>query len=297
MDAFLTGRAFSDFLFGLADGVIISLVALSLVLIWRSTHILNFAQGAMAMFATYLGMGLLTHNVGYWYCVVISVIAGMVIGGLSERLLLRPLYGKPEINPIVVMVGLLLLIEAVLSSIWSTNTRAIPTPVSSNYWQLHGLPLGLSPFAVLTIAVAVGVAAGIGALFKYTNIGLRLRASAVAPEVSRLLGVRVGRMLTLGWILSLGVGSVAAILYTSSAGLTPNAMDGIFVYGFVAAVVGGLESSTGAIVAGLALGMMEAYIPDYYNSNYLEFAVLILLVVVLVIRPQGLFSKKVTRRV
>jgi len=297
MDAFLTGRAFSDLLFGIADGVIISLIALSLVLIWRSTHILNFAQGAMAMFAVYLGMGLLSYNVGFWWCVLVSIVAGVVLGGLTERLLVRRLYGAPEINPIVVMVGLLLLLEAVMGAIWSSTPRGITTPVSSNYWQLHGLPLGLSPFTMLEIGAAIAVALGIGALFKFTKLGLQLRASAVAPEVSRLLGVRVGRMLTLGWMLSLGVGTVAALLFCSVNGLTPTQMDGIFVYGFAAAAIGGLESPTGALVSGMVLGVMQAYMGDYYNSNDIPFATLMLLIIVLMIRPQGVFSKKITRRV
>jgi len=298
VDGFLTSRILSDLLYGVTDGVTISLVALSLVLIWRSTNVLNFAQGAMAMFATYVGMGLLSYNLAYWWCVLISVVAGMALGGLVERTVVRRLYGKPELNPIVVMVGLLLVLESTAAAIWGSTARSLPTPFSFEYWQIGGKPFGLSPFAVFEIIAAVLAAAAIGALFRFTKIGLQLRASALAPEVSRLLGVRVGRMLTLGWVLASGVGALAAVLVSSDiSGLTPGVMDTIFVFGFVAAAIGGLESPVGALVVGIALGILDAFITDFWNPNYVTIATLALLVVVLMIRPQGLFSKRIARRV
>ena len=201
---------------GLAQGVIYSLVALSLVIIWQSTHILNFAQGAMAMFATYVGMTLIDRNIGYWWCVIISVMVGMLLGGLTERVLIRPLYGKPEINPIVVMVGFLGVLEALAAAIWTSTTRNIAEPFSQIFWHDHGNLVYLSPFIIFQIVLAIGIMLIVAALFRFTKLGLQLRASALAPEVSRLLGIRVSRMLTIGWILSAGVGAVAAVIQASA---------------------------------------------------------------------------------
>jgi branched-chain amino acid transport system permease protein len=295
---FLTSKPVTEILFGLVNGLTIGLVALSLVLIWRSTRVLNFAQGAMAMFATYVGLGLISHDVGIWWCVLVAVVAGLVLGAVVERGLVRFLYGKPEINPIVVMVGLLLALESIAGAIWSTQPRDMPTPLSTQYWEINHKTFGLSPMAVLEIAVALGVALAIWALFRFTKVGLQLRAAAVAPEVSRLLGVRVSRMLTLGWALSTCVGVIAAILFTwSGQPFTPSLMDGIFVYGFVAAAIGGLESPAGALLAGVVLGLGQSFIQDYSSSNYITPWFLVLLIVVLMIRPQGVFTKKIARRV
>ncbi len=283
---------------GLATGVIYSLVALSLVIIWQSTHVLNFAQGAMAMFATYIGMTEIDRGIGYWWCVIISVVVGMALGGLTERVLIRPLYGKPEINPIVVMVGFLGVLEALAAAIWTSTTRNITEPFSQIYYQDHGHLVFLSAFIVFQILLAIGIMLLVAALFRFTKLGLQLRASALAPEVSRLLGIRVGRMLTIGWMLSAGVGAVAAVIVASgNFGLFPTDMDGIFVAGFIAAAVGGLESPIGAVAGGLLIGLAEQFILAYWSPNVAPLGGIIILVLALMIRPQGLFSKSVSRRV
>jgi len=299
VDPFLTSRIVSDVLSGLTNGVIYGLVALSLVLVWRSTGILNFAQGAMPMFATYLGMGLLSYHLSYWPCVAIAIVAGFAIGGLTERVLVRGLYGKPEINPIVVMVGFLIVLEGVAAAIWSTLPRGLPSPFSSIDWQLGGKPIAMSDFTVYEIVTALIVMTAVAMLFRFTKLGLQLRASALAPEVSRLLGVRVGRMLTIGWMLSTAVGTITTILVASNffTGLTPQVMDGIFAFGFIAAAVGGLDSPVGAIVAGVGIGIILQFVGDYLNSNAIILVALAILIVSLMVRPNGLFSKSTARRV
>ena len=299
MDPFLTSRLVTDVLGGLTNGVTYGLVALSLVLIWRSTGVLNFAQGAMPMFATYVGFALLSYHFGYWPCVMVCLIAGLLLGGLTERLLVRGLYGKPEINPIVVMVGFLIVLEAVAAAIWSSTPRSLPSPFSAIHWQLAGKPFALSPFTVYEIATALVVMALVAALFRFTKLGLQLRASALAPEVSRLLGVRVGRLLTLGWMLSTAVGVITAILVSANffSGLTPTVMDGIFAYGFIAAAIGGLESPVGAIVAGVLLGVVNQFVTDFVNQNAVIIIALGILVVSLMVRPSGVFTKSTQRRV
>ena len=297
MGNFLSSRIVTDLFGGLATGIVIALVALSLVIIWQSTHILNFAQGAMAMFATFVGMNLVFHGVNYWLCLLISVVTGMVAGGVTERVLIRPLYGKPEINPIVVMVGFLGVIEAVIASIWVNNFNTVPSPFSQIYYQSHGHTILVSPFIFYQVVLALGIMAGIALLFRRTNLGLQMRAAALAPEVSRLLGVRVNRLLTLGWIISSGVGTVAAVIVSTGQTLAPTNMDGIFVSAFIAAAVGGLESPVGAIVAGLLIGLTEQFILDFWSTSVAPLSGVIVLVVGLSLRPQGLFTKNVTRRV
>jgi len=299
MGAFLASRNVSDILSGLVNGVVYGLVGLGLVLIWRATRVLNFALGALATGGAYLGLGLLSYNVPFWWCFLLCIPAGMVLGGLTERLLVRPLYGKPEINPIVAMVGLLILIEAVVSSIWGTRQRSIIPPFSYIYWHVGSHVVELSPLATFQIASAAVLALAIGALFRFTNLGLQLRASALAPEVSRLLGVRVSRMLTLGWMLACGVAAVAAVIVSSGfiSGLTPSGMEAPFAAGFIAAAVGGLESPGGALVGGISLGILESFVTDYLNPNLVLPYSLLVLIVVLMVRPQGLFTRRVVRRV
>ena len=299
MSSFLTSRNVADVLNGITNGVIYSLVALSLVLVWRSTRILNFAQGAMAMIATYVGFAALAPSTNYWVSMAVAIVAGLVIGGLTERVIVRGLYGKPEINPVVAMVGFLLVLESVAAAIWSTSSRGLPTPFSMVDWQLNHKPVAMSPFALYEIVTALVVMTVIAALFQFTKLGLRLRAAAIAPEVSRLLGVRVGRMLTLGWMLSSAVGAVTAVLVASNyfTGLTPTAMDGVFAFGFIAAAIGGLDSPVGALLSGISLGIILQFVGDYLNSNAIILVALGMLIVSLMVRPNGVFTRSAQRRV
>ncbi len=299
MNALLTSRVVSDILTGVTNGVIYSLVALSLVLIWRSARLLNFAQGAMAMIATYVGFVAIAPHANYWVAMATSIVAGCLIGGLTERGLVRWLYGKPELNPVVAMVGFLLVLESVAAAIWSTSSRGLPSPFSPIDWQLGGRPLALSPFAAFEIVTALVVMGFIAAIFRFTKLGLRLRAAALAPEVSRLLGVRVNRMLTIGWVLSAGVGAVTAVLVASNyfTGLTPTAMDGVFAFGFIAAAIGGLDSPGGALISGVTLGVVLQFVSDYVNANDVILVALGLLIVSLMVRPSGVFTRDAQRRV
>jgi branched-chain amino acid transport system permease protein len=299
MDAFLISRNVSDVLDGLVNGMVYGLVALGLVLIWRATRVLNFALGAIATGGAYIGLGLLSYHVPFWWCFALAIPAGMLIGGLTERFLVRPLYGKPEINPIVAMVGLLIFIEAVVGSIWGTQKRPVVPPFSFIDFHVGTGVIALSPLSLFQIVSAVTLAIAIAVLFRFTNLGLQLRASAVAPEVSRLLGVRVSRMLTLGWMLACGVAAIAAAIVSAGffSGLQPSGMEGPFAFGFIAAAVGGLESPSGAIVGGVALGVLESFVTDYFNANLVLPYTVLVLIIVLVVRPNGIFARQVVRRV
>jgi len=293
----LTSRIATDFFGGVTSGIVIALVALCLVIIWQSTNILNFAQGAMSMFAAFVGMNLVFHGVNYWLCLLIAVLAGMVSGGLTERVLIRPLYGKPEINPVVVMIGFLGVVEALAASIWNNESATVPPPFSLTYFESNGHTILISPNAIFQVTLAVGVMLLVALVFRYTNIGLQMRAAALAPEVSKLLGVRVDRLLTLGWIVSSGVGAIAAVIVSTGQTLAPTNMDGIFVSAFIAAAIGGLSSPVGAVTGGVLIGLTNYYVLDFWSPNIAPLTSVVVLVAVLFVRPQGLFTKNTTRRV
>ncbi len=297
MSTLLTSRIMTDVFGGITSGAVIALVALCLVIVWKSTNVLNFAQGAMGMFATFVGMNLVFHDTNYWLCLVLSVATGLVVGGLTERVLIRPLYGKPEINPIVVMVGFLGLLEALVPAIWASSFNTVPSPFSQVYFQSHGNTVLLSPFVLYQIALALGVMLVVALLFQYTTLGLKMRAAALAPEVSRLLGVRVNRLLTLGWMLSSGIGALAGVIVSTGHTLDATNLDGIFVSAFIAAAVGGLESPLGAVIGGLLIGLAQQFILNYWSANLAPLAGVIVLLISLAIKPQGIFTRTVTRRV
>jgi branched-chain amino acid transport system permease protein len=284
---------------GVSDGVIYAAVGLSLVLIWRATRVLNYAQGGMAMFTSYVALIVINATGNYWLGFVVALATGLIMGGVVERVVIRPAAGKPHLNTVIVTIGLLILVEGVAGMIYGSKNRSFPTPYSIVGAKVGGFDLGegSSPSAIFT-AVAVLAAAGLLAvLFRYTAVGLRMRASAFSGTVAQLMGVRVGRITTLGWALAGLIGALAGMLVTPQTFLYPNSMDSIFVLGFTAAVIGGLDSPGGAIVGGLILGVLLNYVTGYVGSNLPELAGLALLVLVLMFRPSGLFASTATRQV
>lgn len=294
----LSSRLVNDLVLGATSGIVISLLALSLVIIWQSTQLLNFAQGTMSMFATYIGLTTIDRGVNQWVAMLLAILAGVAVGAVTERVLARPLYGQPELNAIVVMIGFSILLTTVMASIWSPDPKYYTAPVSTVFFQSGGMPTGLSPYGLFQLLVGVGVMVIVALVFRFTKLGLQLRASALAPEVARLLGVRVNRMLTIGWAFSIAVGVVAGIVTSfGDFGLSPSVLDSLFVLGFIAAAIGGLSSPTGALVAGLLIGEVTQLVSDYFNSGYALFSSVVILIVVLMWRPQGLFSKNTDRRI
>ncbi len=284
---------------GVSDGVIYAAIGLSLVLIWRATRVLNYAQGGMAMFTAYIALIVINATGNYWLGFIVALAAGLIMGGVVERVVIRPTAGKPPLNAVIVTIGLLILIEGLAGIIYGSKNRSFPTPYSIVGAKIGSFDLGegSSPSAIFT-AVAVLAAAGLLAvLFRYTAVGLRMRASAFSGTVAQLMGVRVGRITTLGWALAGLIGALAGMLVTPQTFLYPNSMDSIFVLGFTAAVIGGLDSPGGAIVGGLILGVLLSYVTGYVGSNLPELAGLALLVLVLMFRPSGLFASTATRQV
>lgn len=286
-----------DTLSGVSAGMIYAAVALGLVLIWRSTRILNFAQGGMAMITTYIASALLERSVGYWAAFAVALVAGLVLGAATERMLIRPVEGRSPVDAVIVAIGFLIFLEALAGAIWGASPRGFPAPFSQVDYIVGGRAIAFTPFDVFIVLAVMALMALMLVLFRYTEVGLRMRASAFAPEVARLLGVRVNRMLTLGWALAAMAGALAGLFVAPAVFLSPNYMDSILIYGFTAAIVGGLESPFGSLVGGLVTGLAISYVGGYLGSSFEGAGALGLLVVVLMVRPSGLFSRVQARRI
>jgi branched-chain amino acid transport system permease protein len=282
---------------GIATGMIYAAIALSLVLIWRGTRILNYSQGGMAMFTTYIAWLVIRDTGSYWAGFAVALAAGLVLGSVLEVVVVRPTENKPPLNAVIVTIGLLILLEGAAGIIYGGQYRSFPAAFSIKGLKVGSIGLGISPNDVFTAAAVLAAALILALVFRYTSVGLRLRAAAFAPAVARLLGIRIGRVLTLGWALAGLFGALAGVLVTSSTFLYPNSMDSIFVLGFTAAVIGGLDSPLGAVIGGIVLGVVLSYAGGYLGSNLVLVYGLAALVLVLMIRPTGLFSSATVRRV
>jgi branched-chain amino acid transport system permease protein len=282
---------------GIAVGMIYAAIALSLVLIWRGTRVLNYSQGGMAMFTTYIAWVVIRHSGNYWLGFVVALASGLVLGAVLERTVVRPTEGKGPLNSVIVTIGLLILIEGVAGIIFGGQYRSFPPAFSVTGLKIGSVALGISSSDVFTAVAVLAAAAALALVFRYTAVGLRLRATAFSQNVARLLGVRIGRVLTLGWALAGLFGALAGVLVTPSTFLYPNSMDAIFVLGFTAAVIGGLDSPVGAVVGGVLLGVVLSYAGGYIGSELVLVYGLVILALVLMIRPEGLFSAAKTRRV
>jgi branched-chain amino acid transport system permease protein len=282
---------------GLSAGMIYAAIGLSLVLVWRGTRVLNYAQGAMAMFTSYIALLVINATGNYWLGFAVALASGLVIGTVVERVVIRQVTGKPPLNAVIVSIGLLIGLEGLAGLLFSSDNRSFPPAYSINGLSIGSVALGITWNDVFTAVAVLAAAGAFAAVFRYTSVGLRLRATAFSPAVARLLGVRVGRMLTLGWALAGLLGALAGMLVTPSTFLSPNSMDVIFVLGFTAAVIGGLESPTGAVAGGLILGIVLSYAGGYLNSQVVNLFGLAALLLVLMLRPSGLFSSAPARRV
>jgi branched-chain amino acid transport system permease protein len=291
-------REFIQFtLGGISFGMVYAAIALSLVLIWRGTRILNYSQGAMAMFTTYIAFTVIGHTGNYWAGFAAALAAGLVLGAVIERTVIRPVENKPPLNAIVVTIGLLVFLEGLAGIIYGGQYRSFPPAFPITGLRAGSVALGISRNDVFVAGAVLAAALGLAVLFRYTSAGLRLRAAAFNAYAARLLGVRVGRVLTLGWALAGLIGALAGVLVSPATFLYPASMDSIFVLGFTAAVIGGLDSPVGAVVGGLILGVALNYVGGYLGSNLVPIFGLAALIVILMIRPSGLFSAGTSRQV
>jgi branched-chain amino acid transport system permease protein len=284
---------------GVSFGMIYAAVALSLVLIWRGTRLLNYAQGGMAMITTYIAIEVIYHTGSYWAGFVVALVAGVLLGAVCQLTIIRPTMNKPPLNGVIVTIGLLVLLEGLAGIFFGGQFRSFPTAFSVTGLRVGGTPLGVSRYDIFVAAAVLVATLALALAFRYTSAGLRMRAAAFNATIARLSGIRVARVLTVGWALAGLLGALAGVLVSPSTFLYPNSMDTIFVFGFTAAVIGGLDSPVGAVTGGLLLGLALSYAGGYLPSgaNLVPVVALGILVVVLMVRPDGLFSATKVRRV
>jgi branched-chain amino acid transport system permease protein len=282
---------------GITNGAVYAAVALALVMIWRATRIINYAQGAMAMFTTYIALIVIRHGAPYWLGFVVALAAGLVIGAATERILVRPVESRPPLNAVILSLGVLILLEAIAPMLFGGQTQSFPTPVSNIDLVAGGTTLDFSPFDLFTVGAVLVAMLLLFLVFQRTTLGLRMRAAAFNPEIARILGISVGRMLTLGWALAALLGALAGMLAAPSVYLYPSNMDEVLVFGFTGAIIGGLESPAGAVAGAVGVGLALSYVSGYIGSDLAPLGGFVILIVVLMLRPQGLFSFGTQRQV
>jgi len=283
---------------GLATGGIYASLALALVMIYQATDVVNFAQGEMAMFATYLAWSMLNAGLPYWLAFVATLAIAFVGGVVIQRVIIRPVEGAPILTIVIVTLGLLVILNSVAGWIWTYLQKPFPSPFSSEPFRVGGIVIGSHD--VGEIAVTLVVLSLLFAFFRFTPLGLAMRAAAQNPVSSRLAGIRVGWMLALGWGLAAVFGAVAGLMVAPVLTLDPNMMGGIQIYAFAAATLGGFGSPVGAVIGGFIVGITENLVGTYVSfiGTELKLTVaLAMIIVVLLVRPAGLFGRAVVRRV
>jgi len=279
---------------GIATGGIYASIALALVMIYQATHQVNFAQGEMATFSTFIAYSLVTAGVPYWAAFAATVAVSFLLGLVIERVLLRPVAAAPELTLVGVFIGLLLILNALCGWIWDYTIKPFPSPFGST--PLFGGMI--SSHELGSMAVTLGMLLLVYLFFRHTRLGLAMRAVSYNPQSSRLVGIRVGWMLALGWGLAAAIGAVAGMMIAPVVFLDPNMMAGTLLYAFAGALLGGLDSAVGAVLGGFLVGVIETLGGTYLVGTELRLTLaLVIIAGVLVAKPSGLLGRAVTGRV
>jgi branched-chain amino acid transport system permease protein len=284
---------------GVALGSVYGSLALALVLVYRATHVINFAQGELAMFTTYIAYELMLHGLSYWEAFAATLAIAFALGTVLQVTLIRPVQHRSVIATVIVTVGLFILIDGVVNWIWGGDYKSMPSPFGLGAYNVGGVVI--SHLYVGMVVVVLSSVLLVWALFRFTKLGLGMRAAAMRPAAAALVGVRVDSMLAIGWGLAAVLGAVAGLMAEpSQIFLSPILMQPILVYAFAAAVLGGLESPAGAVVGGVLIGvtltLIVGYVPQISSELQLPFAFAVLLVILL-LKPSGLFGRREVRRV
>ena len=284
---------------GLSQGAVYGSLALALVLIYRATEVINFAQGELAMATTYVAYQLIQWGLAYWAAFFATLAIAFVLGTLIQLILIRPVQHKSVIAVVIVTVGLFILIDGVVTWKWGADIKFMPAPFGQQVYHWGGVAVSRQDIGTLLVTVlSVGL---LWVLFQFTKLGLGMRAAALRPGAAALVGVRVNRMLAIGWGLAAVLGAVAGLMTEANQFvLQPSLMQAVLLYAFSAAVLGGLESPAGAVVGGLLLGVFLNLVGQYVHfvtpELRLPFAFAVLLGVLL-IKPSGLFGRRTVRKV
>jgi branched-chain amino acid transport system permease protein len=283
---------------GLAQGAVFGSLALALVLIYRATEVINFAQGEMAMAMTYVGYQLTVWGLSYWVAFTLTLVIAFFFGLVIQLVAIRPVQHRSVIAVVIVTVGLFILIDGVVTWIWGADLKFMAAPFGNSVYHLGSVAFSRQDIGVLVVSVVSVVLLWV--LFKFTKLGLAMRAAALRPAAASLVGVRVNWMLAIGWGLASMLGAVAGLMTEPTQFLQPTMMQAILIYAFAAAVLGGLESPAGAVIGGLLLGVFLNLIGQYVGFATSELRLPIafaVLLIVLVLKPTGLLGRKQVRRV
>ncbi len=279
---------------GVAAGAIYASVALALVMIYRATDLVNFAQGEMAMFSTYIAWTLVNAGLPFWLAFLITLVVSFAGGMAIERVLIRPVENAPVLAAVVVTIGLLLIFNSVAGWIYSYTVQDFPSPFPDR--PVFGALMTTQDLGVIAVTLLMLVLLFV--FFRFTSTGLAMRAAAQNPESARLCGIPVGRMLAIGWGLAAAIGATAGIMVAPVLFLDPNMMGGVLIYAFAGALLGGITSPVGAVAGGLIVGVTENLVGTYLIASQLKLTVAFaLIILVLVFRPNGLFGTAIVRRV
>jgi branched-chain amino acid transport system permease protein len=285
----------SQVLSGLATGGLYASIALALVMIYQATHHVNFAQGELAMFSAFIAWTLMQAGFAYWAAFSLTLALSFAAGVVIERIIIRPIEDKPVLTVVVVFVGLLFILNSVAGWIYGYDIKSFPSPFPTDAWFASGY---MSAHEVGMITVTLVMLALVFAFFRFTPLGLAMRAVAQNPVSSQLVGIRNGWILALGWGLASIIGAVAGMMAAPIVYLDPNMMSGILLYAFAAALLGGLTSPLGAVVGGFVVGVLENLAGAYLVGTEIKLSVaLVIIVGVLLLKPSGLFGRTVVTRV
>jgi len=280
---------------GLATGGIYASVALALVMIYQATHHVNFAQGELAMFSTYLAWTMIQAGIPYWVTFFLAIGLAFLLGAAIERIIVRPVENGPVLTVVVVFIGLLVIFNSLAGWIYTYTIKTFPSPFPKD---LLGNNPYLSAHEFGAIGVTLVVLLMLYLFFRFTPLGLAMRAAAQNPVSSKLVGIRVGWMLALGWGLAGAIGAIAGMMVAPVVYLDPNMMAGILLYAFAAALVGGIDNPLGAVLGGFLVGVLENVLGAYVIGNELKLSVaLVLIIGVLVVKPSGLMGRRLVTRV
>jgi branched-chain amino acid transport system permease protein len=281
---------------GVANGSVYALLALSLGLIFKTTKIVNFAQGEMAMFTTFVAYTFLTKmGLSYPAAILLTLLVSVLIGVLVEFVLMRPLLKAPEFNSVIITLGLMLVLNSLASYIWGSDPVRFPSPVGSEPISLMGLIISRLHLTVILVSFAVMTALFL--FLKYAKEGTALRAAIQNMRAAQLMGIKTGRVFSLAWALGTLIGALAGLLAAPVLFLDYNMMFMVLLKAFAAAVLGGFSSLPGVVVGGLVLGVFENLTGGYISSTLKDSIAFVLIIAVLLIRPQGLFGKVVIKKV
>jgi branched-chain amino acid transport system permease protein len=290
MDAFI-----HQVLAGLATGGIYASVALALVMIYQATHHINFAQGEMAMFSTFICWSLMQAGLPYWGAFIATVVLSFILAAVVEFTVIRPMHDKPVLAVVVVFIGLLVIFHSLAGWLFGYTIKQFPSPFPSDAWYGSAM---MSAHEVGAIFVTLCVVALLFSFFRFTPLGLAMRAAAQNPVSSRLVGINVGRMLMLGWGLAGAIGAVAGMMVAPVVFLDPHMMTGVLLYAFAGALIGGIDNPVGAVLGGFIVGVLENVIGTYVVGTELKLSVaLVLIVGVLIVKPSGLMGRTIVTRV